>query len=209
MTKQIKPTLSISAKKFPEGYCERVAEAVPLIHSYRLDCKDCLRPDCKMRESKAPITDEERADLERKSIEDVGFSIRIAYALKTAGINTVGDLCKSSVSDLIRLRRVGRKAIAEVRLYMERHGLELPEEGIKNSSGLQSDVKEERVHSVQDNTQNVNDEGEKKLIERLNVLSLFDGRQIPESDLEELKEILTRHKIESVADLMKQLRVLF
>lgn len=94
----------------------------PAINSFRLECRDCLRKDCKMRDPESPIA---RADLERKSIEEVGFSVRTLNALRDSWVKTVGDLCKFNEHDLYRLPHVGFRSLKEVKKFLTEHGLEL------------------------------------------------------------------------------------
>ena len=60
------------------------------------------------------LDDEDYASVDYIGIEDMELSIRVYNALKRAGINTIGDLRKSSESELLNTRNLGKKGFFEV-----------------------------------------------------------------------------------------------
>jgi DNA-directed RNA polymerase subunit alpha len=62
-------------------------------------------------------------DLLAKSIDDCGLSVRSINSLKNSSINTLGDLVKHSPEDLLRVKNVGDKALAEIAEMLQRQGL--------------------------------------------------------------------------------------
>ena len=57
--------------------------------------------------------------------KDLSFDTRIHKVLSDNGINTVGDLVKKSESELLKLTKLGRAAVTEIRGFLEENGLEL------------------------------------------------------------------------------------
>ena len=62
--------------------------------------------------------------------KDLSFDARIHKVLSENGINTVGDLVKKSESELLKLTKLGRAAVTEIRDFLEENGLELSEDGV-------------------------------------------------------------------------------
>ena len=58
-------------------------------------------------------------------IEDMDLSVRSYNCLKRAGINTVEDLIKKSISDMLKVKNLGIKSIDEVIAKLESYGLSL------------------------------------------------------------------------------------
>ena len=61
--------------------------------------------------------------------KDSTFDTRIHKVLSDNGINTVGDLVKKSESELLKLTKLGRAAVTEIRDFLEENGLELGSDG--------------------------------------------------------------------------------
>ena len=57
--------------------------------------------------------------------KDLSFDTRIHKVLSDNGINTVGNLVKKSESELLKLTKLGRAAVTEIRDFLEENGLEL------------------------------------------------------------------------------------
>ncbi len=54
----------------------------------------------------------------RTSISDLELSVRAYNALKTARIDTIGQLVKLSESDLLRLPNLGKRSLADIKLSL-------------------------------------------------------------------------------------------
>lgn len=71
-----------------------------------------------------------KCNLQRIRIcKDLSFDTRIHKILSQNGINTVGDLVKKSESELLKLTKLGRAAVTEIRDFLEENGLELGSDG--------------------------------------------------------------------------------
>ena len=62
------------------------------------------------------------------TIEELDFSVRSYNCLKRAGINTVDDLIKKTIDDMMKVRNLGRKSLEEVIHKLEALGLHLASE---------------------------------------------------------------------------------
>ncbi|MBE7021275.1 MAG: DNA-directed RNA polymerase subunit alpha [Ruminococcaceae bacterium] len=62
------------------------------------------------------------------TIEELDFSVRSYNCLKRAGINTVDDLIKKSIDDMMKVRNLGRKSLEEVVHKLEALNLHLASE---------------------------------------------------------------------------------
>jgi DNA-directed RNA polymerase subunit alpha len=67
-------------------------------------------------------TEQLRAVLGRL-IDDVGLSVRSINSLKNSNIRTLGDLVRNSEEQLLKVRNVGEKAVAEIAELLLREGL--------------------------------------------------------------------------------------
>ena len=80
----------------------------------------------------ADIMVEKEADNKEKvlemTIEELDFSVRSYNCLKRAGINTVDDLIKKSIEDMMKVRNLGRKSLEEVVHKLEALNLHLASE---------------------------------------------------------------------------------
>lgn len=81
------------------------------------------------------ITPEQREEANKKgvlleeSIEVLDLSVRPYNCCKRAGINTLGDLCGKTYTEMMKVRNLGRKALQETESKMNEHGLRFkPEE---------------------------------------------------------------------------------
>lgn len=58
-------------------------------------------------------------------IEDLELSVRAYNCLKRARINTVGDLTKRTMSDMMKVRNLGRYSLEEVLKKLKQLGVQL------------------------------------------------------------------------------------
>ncbi len=71
-----------------------------------------------------PSTDVERLrGLFVRSIDDCGLSVRSINSLKNSNIRTLGDLVRNTEEQLLKVRNVGEKAVAEIAELLIREGL--------------------------------------------------------------------------------------
>ena len=66
--------------------------------------------------------DKLRQRLERP-IDDCGLSVRSVNSLKNSNINTLGDLVRLAEDDLLKVKNVGEKALAEIADLLQREQL--------------------------------------------------------------------------------------
>ncbi len=72
----------------------------------------------------APAGETERMRTQlARLIDEVGLSVRTVNSLKNSGIRTVGDLVRNSEDQLLKVRNVGEKAVAEIAEFLQREGL--------------------------------------------------------------------------------------
>jgi DNA-directed RNA polymerase subunit alpha len=72
----------------------------------------------------AASPDSERLkNLLNRSIDEVGLSVRSVNSLKNSNIRTLGDLVRNSEEQLLKVRNVGEKAVAEIAELLLREGL--------------------------------------------------------------------------------------
>lgn len=60
-------------------------------------------------------------------IEDLELRTRVYYCLKKAGINTVGDICYLTMTDLMKVRNLGRKGYDDIVRKLKDIGISLRE----------------------------------------------------------------------------------
>jgi DNA-directed RNA polymerase subunit alpha len=93
-----------------------------------------------MAEAAVPTADGDLEGLRHqlaRLIDDVGLSVRSINSLKNSNIRTLGDLVRNSEEQLLKVRNVGEKAVAEIAELLLREGLnfgmlwEETEEGFK------------------------------------------------------------------------------
>ena len=58
-------------------------------------------------------------------IEELDLSVRSYNCLKRAGINAVEELIKKTEEDMMKVRNLGKKSLAEVKSNLAEHGLTL------------------------------------------------------------------------------------
>ena len=68
---------------------------------------------------------QQQYELLAKSIDGAALSVRTTNVLKTAGVQTVGDLCQLCAADILRWRNSGRKPLKELRELLASVGLKL------------------------------------------------------------------------------------
>jgi DNA-directed RNA polymerase subunit alpha len=72
-----------------------------------------------------PLSEEENymMILLRTKLEDCNLSKRIINLMKYAEIETIGDLVSLNEADLLRYRKIGKKALNELGNFLESHDL--------------------------------------------------------------------------------------
>ena len=73
---------------------------------------------------------DESSDYDVKII-DLPFSVRVLNCLKSAGIETLGDLLRVSASSLLKIDGFGEKSLKEIREFYEKHGYEFGSERLE------------------------------------------------------------------------------
>jgi hypothetical protein len=76
------------------------------------------------------LTYEQRQEvlLKLSGIEDLDLSIRSYNCLRRAGIETIEELTRKTIEELMKIRNLGRKSLKEIRKKLEELGIELREE---------------------------------------------------------------------------------
>ncbi len=59
------------------------------------------------------------------TLEDLSFSLRTRDELSRIGILTISELCKFSEKDILSYRKVGKKAIQEIKEKLSKYGLRM------------------------------------------------------------------------------------
>ncbi|MCH8307752.1 MAG: hypothetical protein IH930_06380 [Proteobacteria bacterium] len=75
-----------------------------------------------VEEDTSMASDDLRERLERP-IDDLGLSVRALNSLKNSSIRTLRDLVELAEEDLLKVKNVGEKALAEIGELLEREGL--------------------------------------------------------------------------------------
>jgi DNA-directed RNA polymerase alpha subunit len=74
-------------------------------------------------------------------VEHLGFGVRLLNILRSGNIETFGDLCKSTPTDLYRLRGFGQKNLREMKEFLDSKGIRWGEIGLINGYIQQSKYK--------------------------------------------------------------------
>ncbi|MCL5411992.1 MAG: DNA-directed RNA polymerase subunit alpha [Patescibacteria group bacterium] len=61
------------------------------------------------------------------SVEELELPTRVTNSLKSAGISTIGDLLKTPRADLLKLKNLGAKSLADIESKMEEKGISVEE----------------------------------------------------------------------------------
>jgi len=69
-------------------------------------------------------------------IDDVGLSVRSINSLKNSNIRTLGDLVRNTEEQLLKVRNVGEKAVAEIAELLLREGLNFGMQFDESEAGL-------------------------------------------------------------------------
>lgn len=72
--------------------------------------------------------EEERAVTLSITLEELQLSVRSFNCLKRAGINTIEDLTKRTISDMMKIRNLGQKSLNEITLMLHNMGFDFMEE---------------------------------------------------------------------------------
>jgi DNA-directed RNA polymerase subunit alpha len=85
-----------------------------------------------------PASDVERLHgLLNRSIDDCGLSVRSINSLKNSNIRTLGDLVRNTEEQLLKVRNVGEKAVAEIAELLLREGLNFGMQWEERDGGIQ------------------------------------------------------------------------
>ena len=115
---------------------EVLAEFLPLVNSFRLDCENCLRENCEMRDPDVPV-EQVRARISRRlmagpgpheglwTIYELDFSHETCDFLHAADLTTLDDICKASAEDILGLPDASRKHLEEIERILSECGLSL------------------------------------------------------------------------------------
>lgn len=76
---------------------------------------------------------DESSDCDVKLI-DLDFSVRVLNCLKSADIETLGDLLRVSVTSLLKIRDFGKRSLEEIRSFYEKHGYKFGNERLEYRS---------------------------------------------------------------------------
>ena len=86
------------------------------------------------------ITPEQREEADKKrsvmetSIDELDLSVRSYNCCKRAGINTLGDLCGKTNTEMQRVRNMGKKSLQEIEKKMAEYGLRVKPEEAKDET---------------------------------------------------------------------------
>ncbi len=69
-------------------------------------------------------------------IDDVGLSVRSINSLKNSNIRTLGDLVRNTEEQLLKVRNVGEKAVAEIAELLLREGLNFGMQWEESEAGM-------------------------------------------------------------------------
>jgi len=65
-------------------------------------------------------------------IQYLGFGVRLMNILRSGRIETLGDLCKSTPTDLFKLRGFGKKNLRVMKEFLDSKGIKWGEIGVIN-----------------------------------------------------------------------------
>lgn len=68
-------------------------------------------------------------DIDSIPIEDLDLSVRSFNCLRRGGYNTIGDLQKTTIEQLMKVRNLGRKSIDEILEKLMKYGVEVGHDG--------------------------------------------------------------------------------
>ena len=71
--------------------------------------------------------DQEKEQVFDMTVEELELSMRSRHCLKRAGINTIEELIDKTEEDLMKVRNLGKKSLAEIIEKLEEIGLSLKE----------------------------------------------------------------------------------
>jgi DNA-directed RNA polymerase subunit alpha len=69
------------------------------------------------------VSADARRDALRKPIDECGLSVRSINSLKNSNISTLGDLVRLDEDELLKVKNVGEKALAEIADLLRREQL--------------------------------------------------------------------------------------
>lgn len=59
----------------------------------------------------------------KRSVEDLGLSVRAYHGMQAAGIRSIGELVQKSETEMLRTKNLGRKTLDEIQKILSRMGL--------------------------------------------------------------------------------------
>ncbi len=71
------------------------------------------------------VIEEEQNDYTDLKIEELNFSVRSHNSLKRAGINTFGELSKLSLSEIEKIKNLGKVSLKEIKEKLEEYGFNI------------------------------------------------------------------------------------
>lgn len=76
---------------------------------------------------------QEDAEVSEKDTKlyELGFSTRVLTCLRSAGIETLGDLLRVWPASLLKIKNFGKKSMKEIREFYEKHGYESGSESLE------------------------------------------------------------------------------
>ena len=93
---------------------------------------------------------DESSDYDVKII-DLGFSVRVLNCLRSADIETLGDLLRVSPTSLLKLRNFGRKSLRELDEFFARNGYEWGSENLVPRDPSRVESKNNYIWSYRNN----------------------------------------------------------
>ena len=80
--------------------------------------------------------DQDRHVAEDVPIDEAGLSVRSINSLKNSNIRTLGDLVRNTEDQLLKVRNVGEKAVAEIAELLLREGLNFGMQWDESEGGI-------------------------------------------------------------------------
>ncbi|MEK7381189.1 MAG: DNA-directed RNA polymerase subunit alpha C-terminal domain-containing protein, partial [Gemmatimonadota bacterium] len=80
-------------------------------------------PEAKPEPEPVPTSSNGLADRLGRLIDDFGLSVRSLNSLKNSSLRTLKDLVELSEDELLKVKNVGEKALAEIAELLQREGL--------------------------------------------------------------------------------------
>lgn len=98
----------------------------------------------RLTEAEEKVKSKNIEDILNAKLDELELSVRSYNCLKRAGINTIGDLSKRSVYDMMKVRNLGRKSLEEVISKLKDVGIELSDDNYEETK-IDKDPKPESI----------------------------------------------------------------